>query len=300
VLSSGADAQPRPDVTSWLSVDTVRVGEPFEIIVTASTPEHRAVGFPPADAGSEVFGELEVLRRSRVHTRPVGVMYAIDSVAYTVQVAAPGSMRVPRLPVWVDAATDTVVTHTRPRTLWVRAAAAPGLAQEGAASPGVVWGLLGLLVAAVVSGGVYLWMDRQAGAQGEASPDPSPPPSDPYARAAERLEALAARSFSGPEEVEAGYEALSAVVCTYLARRLDVPAREQSTAELVATLRGREALPAAAVERLQGVLEEAELVKFAGRRPDPSAATGACREARAALEALEAALPDASAGTPER
>jgi hypothetical protein len=200
----------------------------------------------------------------------------------------------------VDAATDTVVTHTRPRTLWARAAVAPGLAQGDAASTGVVWGLVGLLLVAAVGGGVYLWTDRQGGSQAEAPPDSSPPTSDPYARATERLEALAARSLSGPEEVEACYEALSAVVCTYLARRLDVPAREQSTAELVSTLRGREALPAAAVERVQDVLDEADLVKFAGRRPAPSAATAACREARAALEALDAALSGASAEAPER
>ena len=87
-------------------------------MIESSTPAYRGIAFPSAAADS-VFGDLEVLDRSDVYTRPVGSGYAIDSVSYTVKTPARDSVRIPRVPIRVDAAAGTLTTFTVLRTVQV-------------------------------------------------------------------------------------------------------------------------------------------------------------------------------------
>jgi hypothetical protein len=99
-------------------------------------------------------------------------------------------------------------------------------------------------------------------------------------------------------DVEAFYVGLSAAVRAYLSDRLNVPAREQTTAEIVATLRDQDRVSAAARKRIRAVLEVADLVKFADSRPSPSDNETALREARAALRTIEDTVrPEAATET---
>lgn len=120
-------AQPRPDVALHGSPDSVATHDRFTLTISASVPAHRAVQFPAADAGPSVFGDLTVLNRSPVRKQRVGAGYAIS----TVTVATSGSVR-------VDAAVDTVVTATLPRTLYVTSgpgAPAPHLGEPTPSAP---------------------------------------------------------------------------------------------------------------------------------------------------------------------
>lgn len=293
-----AVAQPRPDVTSWIEPDTVVSGEPFTFNVTANTPAHRAVWFPDADADSSVFGPLTVLRRSEVHTRPVGVMYAIDSVAYTVTTAAQDSVRIPPIPIRVDAATDTVVTQTQPFTVpVVTRNADPMLSVSAPASvpsERVGWGLLGLAVVAGLGGALYVWRRVGVGASSGAAAVESSGSDHrrrPYEQARAELEPLQKRDLEGAEAVESVYVALSGTISDYLSRRLEVAARERTTSEVLGLLRRHEQVPQSAARRLREVLEKADLVKFAGRRPAAGMAREHVREALATLESIEKGLP---------
>lgn len=292
-------AQPRPDVTSWVEPDTIRRGEPFILNVTANTPAHREVWFPDADADSSVFGDLTVLRRSKVYTRPVGVMYAIDSVSYTMTTSARDSVRVPPIPVRVGAAMDTVQTETLPFVVPItdqRGQMVLGEVEAGSSFPGRMgWSLLGLVVVAGLGGGVYLW--RRTGTEeastqsGLVSSDGSDSARSPYEQARERLENLRSRDLTEGEAVEAVYVALSGTISDYLALRLAVAARERTTSELLVLLRRHEKVPDSAIGPLRDVLEEADLVKFAGHRPDAGTARKHVQEALAALDAIENGPP---------
>lgn len=296
-----ASAQPRPDVASWVEPDTIVSGEPFIFNVTASTPAHREVWFPEASADSSVFGPLTVVRRSKVYSRPVGVMYAIDSVAYTVTVEARDSVQIPSIPVRVDAAADTVVSRTQPLTIPVVTRGAPSMLSGGEAAPGpmeaVGWGLLGVVVIAGLGGGLYVWRRDEATSPTDSASavlDAAESDRSPSTAARQKLSALEARTETG--DVESVYVTLSEVIQGYLARRFDMAARESTTSELLASLREHEAVPAPARERLQVVLEEADLVKFAGRRPEVSTAHEHLLAVRVALDAIENGEVDGGGG----
>jgi hypothetical protein len=119
------------------------------------------------------------------------------------------------------------------------------------------------------------------------SSDGSDSARSPYEQARERLENLRSRDLTEGEAVEAVYVALSGTISDYLALRLAVAARERTTSELLVLLRRHEKVPDSAIGPLRDVLEEADLVKFAGHRPDAGTARKHVQEALAALDAIE-------------
>lgn len=293
-----ASAQPRPDITLWVEGDSVTAGEPFILNIEGSTPAHRGIWFPSADADS-VFGGLEILERSQMYTRRVGGGYAIDSVAYTMRTSARDSVRIPPVPIRVDVAVGTLTTHTDPYTVWVRRdrqAASSGLFGTVAAdAPAATYGWWGLVVGMIglLGGGAYLWITRRGGAPSQSPPAPPQEPvpvgeSDaPYETTRQRLRDLQARDRASPDAIEAFYVDLADAVRAYLSRRLGLPTRQHTTRELMEALSRRADVPPGAVKQLRSVLEEADRVKFAALRPAPATAEEALAFARAGLDAIE-------------
>ena len=207
-LLGAAVAQPRPDVTLWIPGDSVTTGVPFDLTIESSTPAHRGIDFPSATADS-VFGDLEIVRRSDVHTRRVGAGYAIDSVSYTLRTSARDSVRIPAIPIRIDVAVGTLTTHTVPRTVRVRAARSSSvLAPLGRPSSNPLgWFVLAVVGGGLLYGGVSLWRRRrEADASSEeptaglaSSPDAS---TEPYESARRHLRTLDSRDFTDPDAVE--------------------------------------------------------------------------------------------------
>lgn len=297
VLMGTTVAQPSPDVTLWIPGDSVPADDAFALMIESSTPAHRGIAFPTAAADS-VFGDLEVLDRSDVYTRPVGSGYAIDSVSYTVRTSARDSVRIPPVPVRVDAAVGTLTTFTVPRTVQVadrHDGSSSGAQREEASGLSAWWWTLIGLVAVMLGGGVYLWREahadlssREENAPVEASVVEEVPPS-PHETATRRLGELQSSDLSTPDAVESFYVTLADVLRTYLSRRWDLTTEERTTQELMTLLDRHADVPPTATEQLRHVLEQTDRVKFAGARPDPSAAADALETARAALDDLEAA-----------
>ncbi|MFB6247199.1 MAG: hypothetical protein ABEL97_01360 [Salinibacter sp.] len=295
-LLGAAVAQPRLDV--HVSVDSVRIGERFVVSVVA---EHRGgvdVAFPAPDAGPGTFGELEVLGRSARRRRAAGGRQ-VDSVAYTTTTFALDSVRVPSLPVRVIADGDTSTMQTPARTARVVSVVGPDAEGiHGVAPPAPfprplwTWGVLALVAAALLGGAAYLWWRR--GREPKSQPSGGRPAVDrtPYEAARSRIRRLEASDLSDPDAVPPFYVELSQALRVYLAREWDVAALERTTREVVNTLDGHPDVPDEAVSRVRAVLELADLVKFADARPAAEDHEKALREARSALEALEA--PSAS------
>jgi hypothetical protein len=296
VLTGTTVAQPSPDVTLWIPGDSVPADDAFALVIESSTPAHRGIAFP--SAADSVFGDLEVLDRSDVYTHPVGSGYAIDSVSYTVTTSARDSVRIPPVPIRVDAAAGTLTTYTVPRTVPVagqRDESSSGAQGEKASGRSAWWWALTAVVAAMLGGGAYLWREartdlssRTESAPVEASAGEAAPPS-PHETATRRLGELQSSDLSTPDAVESFYVTLADVLRTYLSRRWDLTTEERTTQELMTLLDRHADVPAAATEQLRRVLEQTDRVKFAGARPDSSAAADALETARTALDDLEAA-----------
>lgn len=300
-LLGAAAAQPRPDVTLWIPTDSITEEESFALTIEGSTPAHRGIAFPPATADS-AFGDLEVLDRSDVHTRRVGGGYAIDSVSYTVRTSARDSVRIPPVPIRVDAAVGTLTTFTEPRTVRVHAGRlSPALRPFRGESPNALgWFVLAVVVAGAFYGAARLWggvRDEKASPE-ESSSESSPASSDadpsPYEDALQQLRALRSRDRTDPATVEAVHVALADAVRAYLSRRWDVAAEERTTAELLDVLARRPDVPPDVVQPLRTALEQSDRVKFAAARPDSAATDAALDNVKAALDRLEEASSPSS------
>jgi len=275
-----------------VSADSVKIGERFTLTLVATRAADREVMFPSVDAGSAVFGDLHAVRRQAVRTRRASTARRVDSVAYEVTTFALDSARVPVLPVRLASGGDTTIVGTPPRTVPVVSVVGPdaeALRTPAALlpfpRPAWVWGVLGLLTAAVLGGAAYGWWRWRA--RDEDGPDDSEAESA-YEAASARLRRLERRHPSGREAARAFYVDLTEALRVYLVRRVGVRALEQTTAEVVAALRRRSEVPEEPLQRLQAVLEQADLVKFADAQPPPAESQAVLDDAQAVLDALEA------------
>jgi len=113
-----------------------------------------------------------------------------------------------------------------------------------------------------------------------ATVDVAPPAApDPFAIAVGRLAEIECAGWGAGAEVARHYEAVADALRDYLEAAEGIPARERTTTEL------RWSLPARLLDdslrrRYESVFDEADLVKFARRRPDAAAASAFLGQAR--------------------
>ncbi|MEO7985989.1 MAG: hypothetical protein ABI766_05615 [Gemmatimonadales bacterium] len=157
-----------------------------------------------------------------------------------------------------------------------------------------------LLTAALTAGVLALVMfglrrrrkgDIAAAASGvDTTPAPSPSPPDPYAIAVARLGEIERAKWSARGEVARHYELVTGVLRDYLEAAEDVPARERTTSELFWLLPPR-LLEGELRAHYAAVFEEADLVKFARRRPGTAAAADFLDDARGLIERWRTSVP---------
>lgn len=149
--------------------------------------------------------------------------------------------------------------------------------------------------------GIALLLRRRARAAQRVAPEPEPAGTPavvlgPYEIALARLSQIERERWSVRGEVDRHYEAVADVVRRYLEEAHGIPALERTTGELVW------ALPPALAngglrDRCAAFLADADLVKFARRRPDDVDAVRLLRAARDLLVAWRDAAP--AVPTPE-
>lgn len=289
-----AAAQSSPNIEARVSADSVKIGERFTVRLVAEHDADAAAVFPAADAGAALFGDLHVVQRRAVQSRRASPTRRVDSVAYEVTTFALDSARVPILPVRLVAGPDTTVAGTFPQVVPVRSIVEPD--DEVLRTPAAlasfpwplwVWGALGLSALALAGGLVYAW--RRWGEEDASASDGDDDSPTPYRDAMERLQGLDRRNPTGQAARKAFYVDLTDTLRVYLARRLGVRALEQTTAEVLAALRRRPEVQEGMLRRLQAVLEQADLVKFADAEPSPERSQSVLEEARGVIDALESA-----------
>lgn len=289
-----ATAQPDPRIEARVSADSVKIGERFTVRLVAQHDADAEAVFPAADAGEVLFGDLHVVQRGAVQSRRVSEARRVDSVAYEVTTFALDSARVPILPVRLVAGPDTTMAGTFPQVVPVRSVVESDdevlrtpAALASFPRPLWVWGLWALAAVALAGGLVYAWWWRGGEEASVSASDEDRP--TPYQNAMERLQGLGRRNPTGRTACKAFYVDLTDTLRVYLSRRVGVRALEQTTPEVLAALRRRPEVEEGMLRRLQAVLEQADLVKFADAEPPPEESRSLLQDAQGVIDALEAA-----------
>ncbi len=94
----------------------------------------------------------------------------------------------------------------------------------------------------------------------------------PYELAMQRLNQLDAKQLYQNDKIKLYYSELTGIVRTYIERELHIPALESTTNELIETITDFNKistldLPKETIKNLEGLLKEADLVKFAKSKP---------------------------------
>jgi hypothetical protein len=156
---------------------------------------------------------------------------------------------------------------------------------------GLVWAVLGAALATAIA-----WLaSRRRRTRPMLSPEPIaarqiPSPPDPYAIALSRLDLIEAERWSTRGDVARHYQEVADVLRDYLETAEGVPARERTSNELIWSLPPR-LTEGGLRRRVQEILAEADLVKFAKLRPLPDQAARYTTQARDLVERWHRAAP---------
>ena len=290
-------AQPA-QVEAYVEADSLRIGERTTLWMVVEHSFQSQVVFPDADTGPTLFGDLEVLGRSAPGYRYMGAERSggrIDSIGYTVTTFALDKAEVPALPAWIVQSRDTTIAGADPFTVPVPSvlpsdtttAMQPLMPPVAFPYTWSQWAAMSALVFALLMLGLWgYWRYRRQGEAGQ--PASSQKPDTAYGAATATLNSLSPPGAHA--EAKAFYTALTQALRTYLAARLRIPARERTSAELVAALQRHPRVPESSVERIQQVLQQADLAKFAATYPDATTNRNALQETKQAVSTIEEAL----------
>lgn len=133
--------------------------------------------------------------------------------------------------------------------------------------------------------------------RGASSPPQRPGRGPARARAIQELDALAKSEFVEAGEYKAFYSELSLILRRFLAEEETAWSVDLTTAELIGAV-ARDGVSERNLEILAELLVEADLVKFARRRPQESRARSVLDASRSWVEGFERRLPESVEGVP--
>lgn len=297
LLLPGAAAAQR--AAAVVRPDTVRVGDVFEVAVAVEVPAGHRVVLPDT---LEVAGDVENAGRRRMATAPlpdggerVTARYPLAAwrpdegieIPVTVLIEGPdgGEERVimARLPVVRSVLPpDTAGTEPRPPK--------DVLGPDRTILP-LVLAALGFLAVAIA---LWWWWRRRRGAEATVAL----PSATPRERALALLEEARDLGLVERGAYKEFYTLVSGALRGYLAAVDPRWGEEWTTTELCE--RARDAMAPEALVGLAGILEAADLVKFAKRRPAPAEAYAEWEAAHAWLKAARWGEPAAGEGAEQQ
>jgi hypothetical protein len=267
-----ADPQsfPQDRLTVEYSVDrdTIRVGDPVELIVTALHPTNSTVAFP--EIGREK--EIILLQRDWEQVpRDDGLMQSENRYTIT-------SFRLGDHAVSADAITcsvgDEIYTTNFPAVILHVLSSLPADAPEELSDitraqklpgriPRWIWIVLGAAAVAFGAGVLTsrIWKNRE-------SLIPAAPPIPPHEIALRALQQLKEKGLLERDECKAFYTELSLILRTYLEGRFQLNAPDETTEEIVEEMSRSPELNGAQRNILQDFMRQADIVKFAKGHPD--------------------------------
>jgi len=255
-------------VSSSLDKAIITVGDIITYTLEVEAPEGSQVAMP--QPGAELGGFI--IRDYQMAAPKQKDHNLIQALTYKITAYTTGTLEIPPLPVIVKLPNNQatpliaegvqirVAPVSNPYDLEVRDVKPPLLLpidwRPYYLSAGIGLGVL------VLAGGTLLYLYRW-----RPQPEEMPAPVKPaHELAYEELQALESQRLLETGEVEAFYTRLSEIVRRYLALRFRIYALEYTTTEILEHLRGK-GLEMKSFARIQWLLEETDLVKFAQYRP---------------------------------
>ncbi len=252
-----------------LSRDSVLVGDPIDLEISASGPEGARLILPES---ADSLGPLAVLETGAVRQRGRGGLVQLER-RDRVTAFRTGGLTLPALPLlWVSDDGDTAVAWSSPVDL-----AVGSLLEEGAGLQdlrdlrGVVplarptWWLWVLIAAGAA---LLLWLllrlvsrlSRRSIPQILRPPDPPLPPEIAFERG---YRALQSKRLPEAGRIKEFYGEISLLLRAYMEGRFMIPAVEETRTELMSRARRIESLSSDRLRDLDEWLAEGDLVKFA-------------------------------------
>lgn len=293
-------------VSSSLDKAIITVGDLITYTLEVEAPEGSQVAMP--QPGAELGGFI--IRDYQTPPAQKRGANLVQALTYQITAYTTGTLEIPPLPVMVklpngvvlglvtEAVQIRVIPVSNPDDLEIREVKPPVLIPINW-RPYYLYGgsALGFLL---LAGGVVWYLLRW-----RPRPEEMPAPVKPaYELFQEELHLLLSLRLLEAGEVEAFYTKLSEIVRRYLALRYRIYALEYTTTEILEHLRGK-GLETRAFSRVQWLLEETDLVKFARYVPAPEAQKEIAEKARELVEwtrepePLPVAVPELSASAPE-
>ncbi|MFH5885448.1 hypothetical protein ACG2F4_14140 [Halalkalibaculum sp. DA3122] len=255
------------DVTEYVTVDSLRVGDTFTYNITLrKNREYDSILFPD----STHFGEMFEIR-SRQHYRETNFK---DSLVYRVQYFGTADTRIPALPIRLISGTDTTTVRTNPVPVYFSSVLQSENEEFRPLKPifdfaRAWWAyILGAILLALLSWYLYrLYQQKSAEPEVEPRADFSPAPfMDPLVQLENSLKQLRSFSFEEEEDVKQFYINLGDAIRTYFETLYHIPALESTSREIILELEKR-MVDERMITQTRKVLRQADMVKFAKFKP---------------------------------
>lgn len=263
-----------------VSPDTVRVGDPFRIVVGIRAPAGATIDFPhPPDSTQKIQALDPVSVAAKPDTTAV-VQYATYRVAawdVDSQRVNLGDVLVTLAGVSRHVALPTAVVFVKsvlPADSAKRVPKPPKPIFESSGLPWWIWLVLAA-IAALIIGLLWWWWRRRRRRPVIALVV------DPYTRAQQEFDRIDALGLLQAGERGRYVALMVEVLREYLAGRIEAATLAHTSSELMLALRGQPTIP---FDRLGRVLTDADLVKFARRAVSGDRAAEFGRDARAIVQ----------------
>ena len=264
---------PQDRLTVEYSIDreTIHVGDPVELTVTAYYPSNGVLNLP--EIGREK--DIVLLKRDWENIPREDGLIQSES-RYSITSFRLGTHPVSTNDIVYAADGKTFATNFPPVELQVESSLPADASSEIAdikpvqtlpgRMPRWIWVVLGSAAVAFLVGLTTsrLWKNREALI-------PCPPPAPPHVVALNALQALIGKGLLERDECKPFYTELSLILRTYLEGRFNLNAPDETTEEIVDELSRSPELNGAQRNILQDFMRQADMVKFAKGHPDRTA-----------------------------
>ena len=292
-------------LSATLSTNTIRIGDPVELTLSALHRPGTRVEFPVPQLAH---GKDVIVRSTEApETLPAdgGLERTIRRVQLTSLVVS-NHVVAENAPVLVHAPDGTVTTQSMPFVSFeVATSLAPGETElrpmdmtpahwPAPRSRWLLWTAAALLLVVLLAVAAWQWLRRPTVVAARKTPPPLP-----HVTALAALAAMRAEDWTGTDKQEPFFVRLSAIVRTYVEGRFGIRAPERTTEEFIRdAARSRDLAPAQR-RRLAEFLETSDLVKFARHRPAAHELLSALDSAETFVRETIPAAPAPSSAAPE-
>lgn len=268
-----------PTVEARLEPDSVMVGDRFDCIIEVEQDMVQVIAFPTFDNSAD--GNIELVAESQPDTLLREGRRLKLRKRYTLQTFAEGRVYMGRPAVLYmdknitdtlssrDSLVLTVGTYIIDSTSMPIMTLKPQRSLKfrfGEISGYLLWGLLALVLIAAAAYAAVRILHHYG--RNVSDLFKSPPPLPPHVVAIKALESLHHQKLWQNGRYKQYYSGITDILRTYIAARYEIGAMEMTSDEIIAAMQSLD-VPQKSAMDLTGILQTADLVKFAKAEPDP-------------------------------